>query len=329
MTKRRTMLKGCAVLVLLVAALGAAAQTAAPLPRVVMILAGPQETAQRFKESLLEGLRHGGQIEGRTFVLHVRYASGEAARNAALVKEAVAERPDVLVVAGLTGARNARNATSTIPVVVATSSDLADAGIVASLARPGGNITGVSDLADEASVKRLELLKAALPKASRVALLNNPDFPATPKIETRVEAAAPALGVAVTRLHARDRASLFAAIDSLAQSRPDALLIGGDALFVVNSRELIERATALRVPVVHYWPGTAEQGATLSHQADIADNFRRAGGYVDKILRGAKPAELPIHQPTRYELVANTKAARDLGLTLPESFLVRADQVIR
>jgi putative ABC transport system substrate-binding protein len=294
-----------------------------------MILGGAQETVQRWKESFVEGMRQGGQIEGRTFMLQLRYSSGEAARNAALVKEAVAERPDVLVVVGLTAARNARDATSTIPVVVASSSDLVDAGIVATLARPGGNITGVSDLADETAVKRLELLKAVLPKASRVVLLNNPDFPATPKIEARVEGAAPALGVAITRLYARDRASLVAAIDGLAQSRPDALLIGGDALFVVNSRELIERATALRVPVVHYWPGTAEQGAILSHQTDIAENFRRAGGYVDKILRGAKPGELPIYQPTRYELIVNAKAARALGLTIPQSLLLRADEVIQ
>jgi putative ABC transport system substrate-binding protein len=178
-------------------------------------------------------------------------------------------------------------------------------------------------------VKRLELLKAALPKASRVVLLNNSDFPATPKIEARVEGAAPVLGVMITRLYARDRASLFAAIDALAQSRPDALLIGGDALFVVNSRELIARAAALRVPVVHYWPGTAEEGAILSHQADIADNFRRAGGYVDKILRAAKPGDLPIYQPTRYELVVNVKAAKALGITIPQSLLLRADKVIQ
>jgi putative ABC transport system substrate-binding protein len=307
----------------------AEAQTTPALPRVAMILGGSTENTQPWRESFLEGMRQAGQVDGRTFVLQVRYSSGEAARNAALIREAVAERPDVLVVVGLTAARNARDATSTIPVVVATSSDLVDAGIVASLARPGGNITGVADLADEAAVKRLELLKAALPYATRVALLNNPDFPAATKIETRVEAAAPALGMTINRLLARDRASLAAAVDSLAKSRPDALLIGGDALFVVNAAAMIQRAAALGIPVVHYWPGTAEAGALLSHQADIPDNFRRAGGYVDKILRGAKPGDLPIYQPTHYELVVNAKVARALGLTLPQSFLVRADRVIQ
>lgn len=312
-----------------VATLRADAQTTAAVPRVVMILGGTTESTHAWQDVFLDGMRQAGQVDGRTFVLQVRYSSGEAARNATLVREAVAERPEVLVVAGLTAARNARDATTTIPVVVATSSDLVDAGIVASLARPGGNITGVSDLADEAAVKRLELLKAALPKATRVALLNNPDFPAATKIETRVEAAALALGVTIIRLQARDHASLAAALDSLAKSRPDALLIGGDSLFVANSRELIERATSWRVPVVHYWPGTAEQGALISHQADIQDNFRRTAGYVDKILRGAKPADLPIQQPTRYDLVVNEKAARALGLALPELFLVHADRVIR
>jgi putative ABC transport system substrate-binding protein len=326
---RRRVLLCCIALWLVKGAKSVAAQTPTRLPRVVMVIAGSPETSQPWWESFLEGMQQAGQADGRTFVFQVRYSSGEAARNAALIREAVAERPEVLVFAGLTAARNAGDATSTIPVVVATSSDLVDAGIVASLARPGGNITGVSDLADEAAVKRLELLKAALPNAARVALLTHPDFPAATKIEARVEAAAPALGMTIYRLLARDQASLGAALESLAKSRPDVLLIGGDALFVVNSRELIERATALRVPVVHYWPGTAGQGALISHQADIKDNFRRAAGYVDKILRGAKPSDLPIYQPTRYELVVNAKVARALGLTLPQSFLVRADRVIQ
>lgn len=307
----------------------AGAQLTPRLPRVVMVNGGNEEGTRPFRESFLDGMREAGQIDGRTYVLELRYGEGEPARAEVLIREAVAQHPDVLVVTGLTAARNARNATSTIPVVIATSSDLADAGIVASLAHPGGNITGVSDLADETSAKRLELLKAAMPKASRVALLNNPNFPATPKIEARVEGAASVLGVAITRLYARDRASLVVAIDSLAQDRPDALLVGGDALFVNNSRELIERASALRVPVVHYWPGTAERGALISHQADIRDNFHRAAGYVDRILKGAKPGDLPIYQPTRYTLVVNAKVARDLGIALPQAFLLRADEVIQ
>ncbi len=297
-------------------------------PRVVMIFGGNEEGARPFKESFLDGMRQAGQAQGRTVQIDVRFGDRDPARVRALINESVAELPAVLVVAGLTAARHARDATTTVPVVVATSSDLVNAGIVQSLARPGGNITGVSDLADEATVKRLELLKAALPDASRVVLLVNPEFPATPKIEARAQSAAPSLRFNIMSLYAKDRASLEKALDSLEKSPPDALLVT-DALAVEYAAELINRATVLRVPVVHFWPGTAEQGALLSYQADVLDNFRRAAGYVDKILRGANPGDLPIYQPTRYELVVNAKVARALGLTLPQSFLVRADRVIQ
>lgn len=215
-----------------------------------------------------------------------------------------------------------------MPIVVATSSDLVDAGIVRSYARPGGNITGIADLADESAVKRLELLKSTLPKTSRVALLTNPDVPPTPKIEKIVGAAAPALGITLMPIRATDRASLMSAIDSLAKSRPDALLVGGDSNATVYARELIKRATALRIPVAQYWPGTAEMGALFSYQTDIRENYRRAASYAVRILKGAKPGDLPIELPTRYELVVNRKAAKDFGITLPYTFLVRADRVI-
>ena len=299
----------------------------ARLPRVVMIVSADEQTGGPFSESFRKGLRESGQVEGKTLMLELRYGRLEPARIAMLIREAVAEQPDVLVVTGLGLAREARDLTSTIPVVVATSSDLVDAGIVKSFARPGGNITGISDLVDEAAVKRLELVRAALPHAKRVALLTNPNFPATPKIERRIDAVAPQLGFTITKLHASDRASLFAVIDAMAQSRPDALLLGGDPLF--NSPELIERATAVRVPVIHYWQGTARQGALVSYEADISDNFRRAAGYVDRILKGAKPGDLPIHQPTQYKLVLNANTAKALGLELPQSLLQRADEVIR
>jgi putative ABC transport system substrate-binding protein len=324
-TKRRRLL-ALAALAPWLAQRSAPTRAQAPdrLPRVVMIAgagAGP------FAAAFLDGMREAGQVEGRTFRFETRLAD-EPGRMPALVREAVAERAHVLVVGGLSSARAAKEATSTIPVVVGTASDLVEAGVVKSYARPGGNITGVSDLVDVAAVKRLEYLKAALPHASRVALLVNPGFPATPRIVTRVQSAASSMGIAVVRIDAGDRASLLRAIDSLATSRPDALLVGGDPLFNISPQEWIDKAATLRIPVVHYWPGTAESGALLSYQTDVADNFRRAAGYVDKILKGAKPGDLPIHQPTRYELIVNAGVARTLGLTLPQSFLLRADQVI-
>jgi len=308
-------------------AFSALAQTGTRPPRVVIIFLGNEEGARLVKESFLDGMRQAGQVEGRTVQIDARFGDRDPARVRALIHESVAEIPAVLVVAGLTAARHARDATTTVPVVVATSSDLVDSGIVQSLAHPGGNITGVSDLTDEATVKRLELLKAAMPNASRVVMLVNPEFPSTPKIEKRVEGAAPSLRLNITSLYAKDRASLEKGLDSLEKSPPDALL-AADALVVQYAPELIKRATALRVPVVHFWPGTAEQGALLSYQADVYDNYRRAAGYVDKILKGAKPGDLAIFQPTRYELVVNANVARRLGLTLPQTFLLRVDRLI-
>jgi putative ABC transport system substrate-binding protein len=325
---RRRVLLCCIAPWLVAGAKPVGAQIATGLPRVVIVLGGREATYTPFKESFFEGLRRAGQVEGRTVEIDVRYGGGDPARTRLLIREGIAESPAVLVVAGLIAARIAQDATTTVPVVVATGSDLVDAGIAKSFARPGGNITGVSDLTDEAAVKRLELLKAALPNASRVAFLGDPEFPAAPKIEARVRSVALSLGMKVAWLYARDRASLAEAFDALRKSPPDALF-ATDSLAVQHAEELLKRATVLRVPVVHFWPGTAEQGALLSYQADIRDNYRRAAGYVDKILRGAKPGDLPIYQPTRYELIVNAKVARTLGLTLPQTFLVRAHRVIQ
>ena len=279
-------------------------------------------------DAFRKGMREFGQKEDSTYRLEIVYANRDPTRMPGLIRDAVASGPAVLVVAGLTAVRQARDATRVIPVIVATSGDLVDAGFAGSYARPGGNITGLNDLADELAAKRLELLKQMLPKASRVVLLVNPEFPATPKIERRVRAAASTLGVEVIRVDAKDPASLVMALDSLKKLRPDAVLIGTDALFVVRAQELIDRTQAMRIPLVHSWPGTAEMGALFSHQADIFYNFERAAYYVDRILKGAKPGDLAIEQPTRYELVVNKKVAKTFGITIPPSILLRADRVI-
>ena len=307
----------------------AEAQTASPpLPRVVVISQGDEVGFRPLSDAFRKGMREFGQKEDSTYRLEILYANRDPTRMPGLTRDAVASGPAVLVVAGLTAVRQARDATRVIPVVVATSGDLVDAGFAGSYARPGGNITGLNDLADELAAKRLELLKQMLPKASRVVLLVNPEFPATPKIERRVRAAASTLGVEVSRVDAKDPASLVMALDSLKNSRPDAVLIGTDALFVVRAQELIDRTQAMRIPLVHSWPGTAEMGALFSHQADIFYNFQRAAYYVDRILKGAKPGDLAIEQPTRYELVLNKKVAKVFNLTIPPSILVRADRVI-
>jgi putative ABC transport system substrate-binding protein len=305
------------------------AQTAAKkLPRIVAISNGDEAGYRPSRESVVTGMHALGQIEGRTYRLEIMYANREPLRAVGLIADAVASRPDILLVAGLTNAKRARDATTTIPVVVATSGDLVDAGVIASFARPGANVTGITDLADELAEKRLELLVELHPRAKRVALLNNPDFPAAAKIETRVVAAAERLGVDVLPIHARDRASLSLAVESLRNSRADALLIGGDGLFVVTAESLIQEAGARGVPVVHYWPGTAEMGALMSYQADILKNYERAAYYLDRILKGATPGDLPVERPARYELVVSRKAAQAFGISIAPSIALRADRII-
>ena len=326
MNRRKTVIGILAIGV--ATAMRTAAQSNLPLPRVIVVSNGDEAGMRPYLDSFDKGMRELGQTDGSTYRLEVRHGNRDPSRVPALIREAVTTQPSVIVVAGLSAARAARDATITVPIVVTTSSDLVDAGIVSSFAHPGGNITGLNDLSDELAAKRLEILKEALPKVSRVVLLVNPDFPATPKIERRVMATARALRMEIIRVDAKDPASLVSALDSLIKIRPGAVLLGGDALFVVRAKELVERTLAMKIPLAHYWPGTAEMGALFSHQAEIFYNFRRAAYYVDRILKGAKPGDLPIEQPNKYELVINLRTAKTLGLTIPQSFLVRADRVI-
>jgi ABC-type uncharacterized transport system substrate-binding protein len=322
---RRAMIAALAAL----AAAGAHAQTAS-LPRIAFVSNRGATGATEFVQRFIAGMRQLGYVEGRTYVLDMRYANNDQAQIGPAIKAAVASHPDIVIVTGLYAAREARDATSTnsIPVIVATGSDLVDAGIVRSYAHPGGNITGVADLTDETSVKRLDLLREALPKATRIGFITNPDFPATPKIEKVVGAAAHRVGATLVAAHANDKGTLLAAIDSLAKQRVDALLLGGDNNSVSHAADAIGRATARRIPIAYFWPGTAEMGALFSYQADIYGNFERIAWYADRILKGTKPGDLPIELPKRYELVVNRKAATALGISLPNAFVLRADRVI-
>ena len=324
----RNSLPVIAAVVLALPQTGAAQSSDRSLPRVVIVTNGDEVGHRPYRDHFLNAMQRSGQTEGVTYRLEILYGNRDNTKAAGLIREAVAGRPAVLLVYGLSSAKYARDATQSIPVVVATSSDLVDAGVVRSYAHPGGNITGVSDLSDELAVKRLELIRKAMPNASRVALLLNPTFPATPKIERRVQEAARNIGIEIVRVYAKDPESLITALDSLRGSRVDALLLGGDALFVVRAKELIERANAIRVPVVHYWPGTAEMGALMSHQAQVFRNVELAADYVNRILRGANPGDLPVLQPTIYDLVINARVAKGYGLQIPQSLLIQATSVI-
>jgi putative ABC transport system substrate-binding protein len=209
-----------------------------------------------------------------------------------------------------------------------TGSDLVDAGLASSHRRPGGNVTGVADNSDEILIKRFEYARELLPAAARFVLLVNPDFPATPKMERRMAEASKRAGVGLRVLSARDASALDTAVASLGPKGADVILVGGDALFVVSTQAMIDKATALGMPVVHYWPDAPEFGAVLTYTVDVVDNYRRAAWYVDRILKGARPGDLPIHQPTRYELAVNVRAARGMGIQVPQALRARADHVV-
>ena len=278
--------------------------------------------------ALLGGLRERGWTEGQNIVIERRYAEGRSDRAAEHAAELVALKVDViLAVAG--GAFAAAKATRTIPVVFAAVTDPVASGLVASLARPGGNLTGFSNTGVDVSPKRLELLKAAVPGATRVAVLGNPGNDLYPRMRGGVEAAGRSLGVTLSFVDVRGPAGFDGAFAAMSANRAEALLVLGDPLFFAQRTRIIELATKHRLPAMYEFRRYAEAGGFMSYGADFADMFRRAAFSVDKILRGAKPADLPVEQPTKFELVINLKTAKALGLTIPPSLLGRADEVIQ
>jgi len=322
--KRRDFLVAAAAF----AALPAHSQPRATLRRVAVISIRDRESFRPQLDSLLAGLREHGYVDGKSVELDVRYGNGVQAEIPTLLREALAAKAEIVVVGGIANAMLAKQATTTVPIVVYTMSDPVAAGLVASFARPGGNVTGLADLADETTLKRLEFAAAAVPNARRLLLFLDPAFPATKRIEARLNDAAKALRVRIEPVYVTDRVTIEKALATLDKSRNEVLVAGPTSVLVVNAKLLIEGALARGVPVVHFWTGTAEQGALLSHAVDINQNLRRTGFYVGRILKGARPGDLPIEQPSKYELTLNLKTAKQLGITIPQAFLARVDQVI-
>ena len=246
----------------------------------------------------------------------------------ALAAELVALKVDVIVASGTPTALAAKNATTTIPIVFATSGDPVGT-LVASIARPGGNVTGLSLVGPELVARQLQLLKEAVPKASRVAFLSNPDNPYTPVMVKEVEAAARSLKVRMQRVESRGGAATDAAFDAMARERPNALLVLFDPVLTGQRARISELANKHRLPSMCPHREYAEDGGLMAYGASLTDLYRRAATYVDKILKGAKPGDLPVEQPTKFELVINLKTAKALGLTIPPSLLARADEVIQ
>ena len=308
----------------------AGAQQTTRAPRIG-VLASSTTAGPHMLEAFRAGLRELGYVEGRSFVIEFRQAEGKLERLPALAAELAALRVDVIVVAGPIQARAAKQATRTIPIVFATAGDPVGSELVTSLARPGGNLTGLSSITPELVGKRLDLLKQALPTVSRVGVLWVPDGigERTQKsMMQEAEAAARRLGVRLHVVQAQGPADLERAFSNMTRARVGALTVLPHVMFLIERKRLVDLAAQSRLPTVYPLRDFVDAGGLMAYGADDADLFRRAATYVDKILKGAKPEDLPVEQASKFELVINVKTAKALGLTIPPSVLGRADQVI-
>ena len=280
-------------------------------------------------EAFRQGLRTLGYSEGKNIVIESRYGEGKRDRERSLAAELVRLNVDVIVTGGSNATRAAKEVTSTIPIVMAQDPDPVGNGFVASLARPGGNITGLSSLAADLAGKRLELLQESLPKVSRVVVFGTSTFPGNAQALREIELAAGTLGVKIQYLDVPGPKDIDTAFREASKQRADALLVVGGSVFFSQRRQVVELAAKSRMPAVYHQRDYVEAGGLMSYGVSIDDLNRRAATYVDKILKGAKPAELPVEQPTKFELVINLKTAKQIGLTIPPNVLARADKVIR
>lgn len=292
-------------------------------------LGPPATTGAHLVAAFREGLRELGYVEGRNIVIEHRTTGGKDELADRLAAELVALKVDVLVVSITQNAVAAKRATSTIPIVMVNVGDPVESGLVSSLARPGGNITGLSRLTADTIGKNLEVLAQAVPQAQRVAVLWNRSNPLHPSMMARAKDAAAALGLVLAEVHAGSPSELENAFASMTKERVGAVLVLADGMYFLNRVRIADLALARRLPTMFQNSEHAQAGGLLSYSADSVDNYRRAATYVDKILKGAKPGELPIQQPGRFELVVNLRTADRLGLSLPASLMLRADVLIR
>jgi putative ABC transport system substrate-binding protein len=314
---------------LLAAPLAAEAQQAAKIARIGLLGNDPVGGAHLL-EAFRQGLRDLGYVEGRNVVIEYRWAEGKFERLPALTAELVELKVDVILATTVLTAVVAKQAIKTIPIVFFAAADPIRSGLVTSLARPGGNVTGLSVLSPELIGKRLELLKQAVPGIRRVAVLWEPDGGGerTDKdMLKRAEVAGQALGVRPQYVEARGAADFDSAFSDMTRAHADALTVLPSPMFF-NERRGVDLAAKHRLPAGYPWREGADAGGLISYGPSIADLYRRAATYVDKILKGAKPGDLPIEQPTKFELMINLKTAKALGLTIPQSLLRQADQVI-
>ena len=305
----------------------AQAQQPKKVPRIGFL--GSLSPSDSRIEAFRQGLRDLGYLEGKNIVVEYRYAEGKVDRFPDLVAEVVRIKVDIIVVVTAPGARAAKNATKTIPLVMLVGVEPVDAGLVESFARPGGNITGVTSITGELGGKRLELLKEAVPKLARVAVLYDPANPGGVSTVKEVQNVAHPLGLTVRSWEARDADGLERVFAALIKERPGGLLVAPAPLLAANEEKIAGFAIKSRLPSMFSNREAVDAGGLMSYGADLADSYRRVAYYVDRILKGAKPADLPVEQPTKFELVINLKTAKQIGLTIPQSLLYRADKVIK
>jgi putative ABC transport system substrate-binding protein len=305
--------------VLLAVAVIAEAQQPARVPWIGYLATASTSTNPARTEAFRQGLRELGYVEGKNISIEYR----------ALAADLVRLKVDVIVTNGATSTHAAKEATSTIPIVMAQDPDPIGNGFVASLARPGGNITGLSNLNRELGGKRLELLKEIVPRLSRVALFGTSTFPGTTQNLKEAELAAGALGVKLQYLDVLGPKDIETAFRGASKGRAEAVLAMGSGVLSSLRAQVVELAAKSRLPAIYYIREFVEAGGLMSYGVSVTDLDRRAATYVDKILKGAKPADLPVEQPIKFELIINLKAAKQIGLTIPPNVLVRADRVIK
>ena len=320
---RRSVLAGG--FALLAAPLAADAQQAGKVWRIGVLSPGSPSPA--LLEAFREGLRELGYVDGQNIAMEWRFAEAKPERLAAVAAELVRLKVDVIFTINVPASQAAKNATKTIPIVFTWVAD--PSGLVASLGRPGGNLTGLTSIAVELSGKRLELLKEALPGVSRVAVLWNSASPTATRVFRETESASRQLGMKVQPLGVRGPDDLQNAFEIAARERAGALFVIEDLVVSSLRTRILDLARKSRLPTASHYRDFAEAGGLLSYGPSLPDLFRRAATYVDKILKGAKPADLPVEQPTKFELIINLKTAKVLGLTISQSLLVRADHVIQ
>ena len=317
---------------LLAVAVIAEAQQPKKVPRIGYLSSGDPASESTRSEAIRLALRELGYIEGQNIAIEYRYAEGKPDRPPELAAELVRLKVDIIVVAGgVTTIRAAKNATKTIPIVMAGRGvDPVEAGLVESLARPGGNVTGITLLATELGGKRLELLKEAVPKLARVAVLYDPAATSpVHEVKEVLPVAARALGLTVQSWEVRATDGFERVFAALNKERPDGLYVTSGPLMNANQKRIVGFALKSRLPSMYVRRELVDAGGLMSYGADLADSYRRVAYFVDRILKGAKPADLPVEQPTKFELVINLKTAKQIGLIIPQSMLYRADKVIK